>query len=64
MAENEYFIVTTVDDMGNEMVAYVASKDLRQYSQMMASEYGNITSEPVAFEDIPQDIVEQIQNNK
>jgi hypothetical protein len=64
MADNEYFMVTAVDDMGNDLVAYVASKDKHQYVQMMSSEYGNIKVEPVSLEDIPKDVVEQMQNNK
>lgn len=64
MANNEYFMVTVVDDTGNEMVAYVASKDLRSYSQMMSSEYGNIKVEAVELEDIPQDVVDQMKTEQ
>lgn len=58
--ESEYFMVTNTDDMGNEIVTYVAAKDLRQYSQMMASEYGNIKVEAVAASDVPVDIIDQL----
>ena len=64
MEDTEYFMVTVVDDMGNEMVAYVASKDKHTYVQMMASEYGNIKVEAVDLEDVPQDVVEAMQQNK
>lgn len=63
MEDNEYFVVTTTDNMGNDMVAYVAADDLREYSQMMSSEYGNIKVEPIAFEDIPVDAAADMQND-
>lgn len=59
--ESEYFMVTNKDDMGTDIVTYVAAKDLRQYSQMMSSEYGNIKVEAVAESDVPVDIIEQLK---
>lgn len=52
----DYYMVTVTDNMGNDMVAYVAAKDLREYTSMMSSEYGNVKVEQVNFEDIPADV--------
>jgi hypothetical protein len=64
MEDTEYFMVTVVDDMGNEMIAYVTSKEKHQYVQMMSSEYGNVQIEQVEFEDLPQDVVKMMQQDK
>jgi hypothetical protein len=64
MADTEYFMVTVVDDMGNPVTAYVTSKEKHQYVQMMSSEYGNISIEPVEYDDLPQDVIEFIEASK
>lgn len=61
---DEYFMVTVTDNTGKDMVAYVAAKDLREYSQMMSSEYGNIKVEAVNFDDIPADVAADFKNDK
>lgn len=61
MADSEYFMVSVKDSMGNDLVSYVAAKDLRQYSQMMSSEYGNIKVEAVTADEIPVDIIDQLK---
>jgi hypothetical protein len=52
----EVYKVTVVDDMGNEMVSYVLPENLRGYSAMMASEYGNIQTEEMSMADLPEGI--------
>ena len=64
MADTQYFMVTVVDDMGNTMTAYVTEKERHQYVQMMASEYGNIKVEPVAYDELPQEVAEEFEANK
>jgi hypothetical protein len=53
----EVYKVTVVDDMGNEMISYVLPENLRGYSAMMASEYGNIKSEGMSKADLPEGVV-------
>lgn len=52
----EVYKVTVVDDAGIEIIAYVLSENLRSYSSMMASEYGNIKSEGMSKADLPEGI--------
>jgi hypothetical protein len=52
----EVYKVTVVDDMGNEMISYVLPENLRGYSAMMASEYGNIQTEEMSMADLPEGI--------
>lgn len=59
----DYYMVTVADNMGNDMVAYVAAKDLREYTAMMSSEYGNVKVEQVNFEDIPADVAAGFKND-
>lgn len=59
----EYFMVTVTDNMGKDMVAYVAAKDLREYTAMMSSEYGNIKVEAVNFDDIPVEVAADLKND-
>ena len=51
----EVYKVTVFDDMGTEMVSYVLPENLRGYSAMMASEYGNIKVEEMSMADLPED---------
>lgn len=53
---DEVFMVTVLDDKGNEIVAYVMPDMKQAYVSMMSSEYGNVKIEGMSMADLPADV--------
>jgi hypothetical protein len=53
---DEIFMVTVLDDKGNEIVAYVKPDAKQAYVSMMSSEYGNVKIEGMSMADLPADV--------
>lgn len=58
MEDFKYYKVTAVDQQGNEVGSYVKADELRSYSAMLSSEYGNVEVEGLNDEDLPEEIAD------
>jgi hypothetical protein len=56
MADAEYYKVTAVDDLGNELVGYVKAEAKQRSVRALREEYGNAVVEPIEAADLPEGI--------
>jgi hypothetical protein len=58
--EAEVYKVSVTDEQGNLLEAFVTAKGKDSYVRAMASEYGPVTVEPAAMEDLDPDMREAL----
>lgn len=48
--------ITSTDQTGNDVVQYALPQDARKYGRMSFEQYGNVSYESIAFDELPDDI--------
>lgn len=61
---SEFYKIVSVDQKGSAIEVYTTEKHLRINASMMSSEYGNVETTPVEREDVPADVLEDLEQQQ
>lgn len=59
----EIYKIVAFDSDGRRLESYAMPDMYRMFSRSMMEEYGNVEVTPMAFSDLPSDILEQVKKS-